>query len=67
MMYVDESTVLVKRCSEDWEYSLQHNLLGIQQKHTNICIDLSDYVACVYKSNWWVGLVIEVDRESKMY
>ena len=62
---LDESTVLVKRCSEDLEYSLKHNLLGIQQKHTSICIESSDYVACVYESKWWVGLVIEVDRENQ--
>ena len=62
---LDESTVLVKRCSEDLEYSLKHNLLGIQQKYTSICIESSDYVACVYESKWWVGLVIEVDRENQ--
>ena len=36
---LDESTVVEKRCNEDLEYSLQHNLLGIQQKHTNVCIE----------------------------
>ena len=44
---------------------MQHSLLGIRGKHTSICNDLSDYVDCLYESKWWVGLVIEVDREDQ--
>ena len=62
---LDESTVLVNRCSEDLEYSLKHNLVSIQQKHTGICIESSDYFPCVYETKWWVQLVIEVDMENQ--
>jgi len=53
-----DCTVGVKRCSEDDNYSIVHNLLsGIKvQKDLNI----SDFVACIYDGKWWIGIILNI-------
>ena len=52
----------MKRCSEDENYSLKHNLLS--KYYVPVDIKVSDYVACVYDNNWWIGIACEVDEEN---
>ena len=42
---IDESTIQVKRCREDEQYCLQHNLLDMQQRK-GLRIVLLVFVAC---------------------
>ena len=58
---LSESIIGVKRCSEDESYALKHNLLT---KYVPVDITVSDYVACVYGNNWWIGIACEIDNEN---
>ena len=51
----------MKRCSEDENYSLKHNLLS--KYYVPVDIKVSDYVACVY-DNWWIGIACEVENDN---
>ena len=55
---ITETKVAVQRCSENIQYELIHDLYG-KGNLEPIIVDLLDYVACIYKENWWIGIVLQ--------
>ena len=50
-----------KRCSEDEQYSLKHDLLQDQQVLKKV--NAFEFVACLYDLKWWIGIALEVNDE----
>ena len=60
-MPVNDYKIAVKRCDEDTEFALVHNFNSkskISQDFTAL-----QYVACIYKIEGWIGIILEVDKE----
>ena len=57
---VGECTVAVKRCSNDHSFVLQHNL---HHQPSVVSIDINDFISCLYEGTWWIGIVMEIDKE----
>ena len=54
--------IRTKRCSEDDDYVLTHNLY---EHNESVIVELNslDYFTCLYEQRWWVGIILEVDTE----
>ena len=59
---LSESSVGAKRCSDDTQYALVHNLLH-QHAHEP-AVNLSEYVCCVYDGRWFVGMILAINAEN---
>ena len=54
-----------KRVSHNEEFSLEFNLTGTVSDDSAHDAKLSNFVACRYDENYWIGLVVEVDTNNK--
>ena len=58
---IDQYSIEMKRTSEDKKPSYVHNFKN--QTKQNSVIQVLDYVSCLYDKKWWVGIIINVDKE----
>jgi len=57
---LDEFRIAVKRCSEDSLQTLVHDFKMKLHVTTDYVLQ---YVACVYEAEWWVGIILEIDKD----
>ena len=50
-----------KRVSNDSSFCKIHTFLCKESSLNAADIPLMSYICCVYDSNWWMGLVVEID------
>ena len=58
---LSSSSVGAKRCSEDKQHALKHDLLQEEQVHKKV--NVFDFVACLYDLKWWIGIAMDVNDE----
>ena len=58
---LSNSSVGTKRCSEDEQYALKHDLL--QEEQIPKKVNAFNLVACLYQLKWWIGIAMEVNEE----
>ena len=60
-MPLDEFRIAVKRCSKDTLQTLVHDFKT--KLHLTTDYALLQYVAYVYGVEWWVGIILEIDKD----
>ena len=55
------TSIALKIGSSDTEFTRIHNFTLDQQETSSYSV--LEYVCCIYKGNWWIGLIMEVEKE----
>ena len=60
---INQYSIEMKRTSEDKEPSYVHNFKNKTKQ--NYVVQVLDYLSCLYDNKWWVGIIINVDKEEE--